>query len=283
MTQVNDIRKAFYEEGQNISQIARNYGVDRKTVRRYINKTDWNQPEVITMAKNSFPKLTPYKEKIDCWLKDDKKARRLKRIDRLIKTAGFVNTKSLENFDWSPVTLPDTTSKIDLVELKFIERCENIIAVGAVGTGKTFLATAFGLRACTKDKLVRFYRCLDLVNTLLESHRQGRLKKMMAQLSKAELLIIDELGFVPLHRDGAELLFNVVAQAYEKQSVIITSNLQFGHWNSVLGDNRLTAAMIDRLVHHAHILAFTGESFRLKQALSGVKNTGIDDQEVRET
>lgn len=208
------------------------------------------------------------------------KCRRLRRTDRLIKSAGFINTKSLEDFDWSPVTLPETSSKTDLVELKFIERCENVIAVGAVGTGKTFLATALGLRACTKDKLVRFYRCLDLANTLLESHRQGRLKKIMAQLGKADLLIIDELGFVPLHRDGAELLFNVVAQAYEKQSIIITSNLQFGQWNSVLGDNRLTAAMIDRLIHHAHILAFTGESFRLKQALSGIKNTKTKDEEV---
>lgn len=208
------------------------------------------------------------------------KVRRTKRIDRLIKAAGFVNTKSLEDFDWSPVTLPDTSSKTDLAELKFIERCENIIAVGAVGTGKTFLATALGLRACTKDKRVRFYRCLDLANTLLESHRQGRLKKMMAQLGKAELLIIDELGFVPLHRDGAELLFNVVAQAYEKQSIIITSNLQFGQWNSVLGDARLTAAIIDRLVHHAHILAFSGESFRLKQALSGLQKSVDQDEEV---
>ena len=214
---------------------------------------------------------------------EELKARRLKRINRLIKTAGFPNTKSLEDFDWSPVTLPDTSSKTGLAELKFIERCENIIAVGAVGTGKTFLATALGLRACTKDKPVRFYRCLDLANTLLESHRQGRLKKIMAQLGKTQLLIIDELGFVPLHRDGAELLFNVVAQAYEKQSIIITSNLQFGQWNSVLGDNRLTAAMIDRLVHHAHILAFSGKSFRLKQALSGVKNTGIDDEKGDET
>lgn len=208
---------------------------------------------------------------------EELKARRNKRIDRLIKTAGFANFKSLEDFDWSPVTLPDTSSKTDLVELKFIERCENIIAVGAVGTGKTFLATALGLRAYTKNKLVRFYRCLDLANTLLEYHRQGHVKRMMAQLGKAQLLIIDELGFVPLHRDGAELLFNVIAQAYEKQSIIITSNLQFGQWNSVLGDNRLTAAMIDRLVHHAHILAFTGESFRLKQALSGIGNTGVND------
>ena len=102
---------------------------------------------------------------------------------------------------------------------------------------------------------------------------------MMDTLSKADLLIIDEIGFVPLDRNGAELLFNVVAQAYERQSIIITSNLQFGEWNSVLGDNRLTAAMIDRLVHHAHILAFEGESYRLRQALSGLKETQNNEEE----
>ncbi|MBT9161063.1 MAG: Insertion sequence IS5376 putative ATP-binding protein [Dehalococcoidia bacterium] len=211
---------------------------------------------------------------------EELRVRQNKRIDMLIKTAGFPNSKSLENFDWSPVTMSETSSKTDLTELKFIERCENILAVGAVGTGKTFLATALGLRACAKGKAVRFFRCLDLVNILLENHRLGRLKKMMSLLGKAELLIIDELGFVPLNRDGAELLFNVVAQAYEKQSIIITSNLQFGHWNSVLGDNRLTAALIDRLVHHAHILAFAGKSYRLKQALSGLKDTKNDNEEA---
>ena len=131
-----------------------------------------------------------------------------KKIDRLIKQAGFTSTKSLEDFDWAPVSLPDTSNKTDLAELKFIERSENILAVGAVGTGKTFLATALGFRACTRSKTVRFYRCLDLVNILLENHHQGRLKKIMSMLGKADLLIIDELGFVPLHRDGAELLFN---------------------------------------------------------------------------
>ena len=203
-----------------------------------------------------------------------------KKIDRLIKQAGFTSTKSLEDFDWAPVSLPDTSNKTDLAELKFIERSENILAVGAVGTGKTFLATALGFRACTRGKTVRFYRCLDLVNALLENYHQGRLKKIMSMLGKADLLIIDELGFVPLHRDGAELLFNVIAQAYERQSIIITSNLQFGQWSSVLGDDRLTAALIDRLVHHAHILAFSGKSYRLTQALSGISDPKInEDQE----
>ena len=158
----------------------------------------------------------------------------------------------------------------DLTEIGFIQRKENILAVGAVGTGKTHLATALGIKACSQRKSVRFYRCLDLVNVLLEHHRQGRLGSTMTLLGKYDLLIIDELGFVPLHRDGAELLFNVVAQAYERQSIIVTSNLEFGQWNSVLGDNRLTAALIDRLVHHAHILAFEGESYRLRKALSGI-------------
>lgn len=206
--------------------------------------------------------------------------RHAKKTDKLIKKAAFPYTKSLEDFDWTPVTLPESTSKTELSELSFIKRCENILSVGAVGTGKTFLAVALGLKACMQGKTVRFFRCIDLANILLESHRQGRLKKIMDTLSKADLLIIDEIGFVPLDRNGAELLFNVVAQAYECQSVIITSNLQFGQWNSVLGDNRLTAAMIDRLVHHAHILAFEGESYRLKQALSGLKTRQNDKEEV---
>jgi DNA replication protein DnaC len=211
--------------------------------------------------------------------KEELTIRRTKRIDKLIKTAGFPNSKSLEDFDWSPVTLPESSSKTELAELAFIDRFENILAVGAVGTGKTFLATALGLRACSKGKTVRFFRCIDLANTLLESHRQGRLKRLMDTLGKADLLIIDELGFVPLNRSGAELLFNVVAQAYECQSVIITSNLMFGEWNSVLGDNRLTAALIDRLVHHAHILSFDGPSRRLSQALSNLKDVnGLDER-----
>lgn len=215
---------------------------------------------------------------------EELRLRQAKKVDTLIKKAGFPNSKSLEDFDWSPVTLPESSSKTELAELEFIDRFENILAVGAVGTGKTFLATALGLRACSRGKTVRFFRCIDLANILLDSHRQGRLKKLMDSLGKADLLIIDELGFVPLNRSGAELLFNVIAQAYESQSVIITSNLKFGEWNSVLGDNRLTAALIDRLVHHAHILSFDGPSRRLSQALSNLKDVnGLDEGGEDET
>lgn len=205
--------------------------------------------------------------------------RRANRVRHLIKRAGFPAHKTLNDFDWKPVTLPSSTTITDLIELTFIKRRENVLALGAVGTGKTHLAIALGIRACMEGRRVHFYRCLDLVNALLESHRQGRLRRLMAELEKADLIILDELGFVPLIREGAELLFNVVAQAYEQRSIIVTSNLQFGQWNTVLGDNRLTAALIDRLVHHAHILAFEGESYRLQRALSALAINQSDEQD----
>ena len=205
--------------------------------------------------------------------------RHTKKIKKLIKRASFPVHKTLEEFDWDAITLPGSTTITDLAELAFIQRCENVLALGAVGTGKTHLAIALGIRACMEKRSVRFYRCLDLVNDLLENHRQGRLRRLMSELEKVDLIIIHELGLVPLLREGAELLFNVVAQAYERQSIIVTSNLQFGEWNTVLGDNRLTAALIDRLVHHSHILAFEGESYRLQRALSTITVNQPDNKE----
>ncbi len=199
-------------------------------------------------------------------------SRQTNRVKNLIKRAGFPVQKMLQDFDWQPVTLPESTTITDLSSLSFLKRQENVLSLGAVGTGKTHLAIALGMKACMGGKRVHFYQCLDLVNELMDSHRQGNLARLLERLKKAHLIIIDELGFVPLHRNGAELLFNVVAQAYECQSLIVTSNLQFGQWNSVLGDDRLTAALVDRLVHHAHILAFDGPSYRLKQALSTIPN-----------
>jgi len=202
---------------------------------------------------------------------EELKERQARKVALLVRQARFPGHKTLADFDWTPVTLPSSTTISDLTELKFLERHENILALGAVGTGKTHLATALGLKACLSGKAVRFFRCLDLANELLDKYRTGDLPRFMKQMDKMDLLIIDELGFVPLCRDGAELLFNVVADCYERRSLIITSNLKFGEWNSVLGDSRLTAALIDRLVHHAHVLAFSGESFRLRNALSAIK------------
>ena len=144
--------------------------------------------------------------------------------------------------------------------------------LGKVGTGKTHLAIALGVEACRQGHTVRFYRVADLVARLQDKHQAGTLSRFQQELTQCDLLILDEVGFVPFHQTGAELLFHVISACYEHHSVMVTSNLEFGQWNSVFGDTRLTAALVDRLVHHAHVLAFTGESHRLRHALSGVKS-----------
>ena len=114
---------------------------------------------------------------------------------------------------------------------------------------------------------MRFFTAASLANILLERNNKGTLNGFMAGLKKTELIVIDEFGFVPLHKDAAELMFQVISECYERKSLIITSNLEFSGWNTVLGDNRLTAALIDRLVHHSHIVIFSGESYRLRQSM----------------
>lgn len=202
-------------------------------------------------------------------LQAELRSRQSAKIQRLIKKAGFSQHKTFE--DYVPneaVTFPETLNLDMLKDLLFMERYENVMMLGSVGTGKSHLAAATGLEACRQGRNVRFVRVSDLVSTLLEKHQTGSLPRFMRELRKVELLILDELGFIPFHKDGAELLFDVISECYETTSVIVTTNLEFGQWNTVFGDKRLTAAIIDRLVHHAHILTFTGPSYRLKNALS---------------
>ena len=139
--------------------------------------------------------------------------------------------------------------------------------LGAVGTGKTHLAISLGVEACRRGHAVRFFRVADLVSTLQQKHAEGTLGRFRRELLKAEIIILDELGYVPFHQTGSELLFHVIADCYERQCVIVTSNLEFGQWSSIFGDSKLTAALVDRLVHHAHILGFSGDSYRLRHAL----------------
>lgn len=197
------------------------------------------------------------------------------RVKSLMKKAGFSNIKTLEGYIFDHITWPKPSSKSAILDLAFLESCENVLMLGSVGTGKTHLASALGIQACTKGKEVRFFRAVDLVNTMLDKHRAGTLVRFLNELQKCELLILDELGFVPFHQDGSQLLFNVIADCYERRSVIVTSNLEFGQWNQIFGDDRLTAALIDRLVHHAHILAFTGDSMRLRQAMERSKHVTL--------
>lgn len=143
-----------------------------------------------------------------------------------------------------------------------------MILYGRVGTGKTYLATLISLNAIHKfGKRVKFFTVAQLVNKLLDANQQGNLTKLMKQIEKLDLLVLDELGYIPLHKEGAELLFQVVSMCYEKKSIIITTNLQFGQWNHVFGDPILTEAVIDRLIHHSQLLLFTGDSFRYKESL----------------
>lgn len=133
------------------------------------------------------------------------------------------------------------------------------------------MALALGVEACHQGLGVQFYRAADLVAVLQEKFAMGMLSRFREKIRKVDLLILDEVGYVPFNQTGSELLFNVIADCYEQQSVIVTSNLEFGQWTSVFGDNKLTAALVDRLVHHAHILTFTGDSFRLKQAMERIQ------------
>lgn len=207
------------------------------------------------------------------------RAREQNRIRQVLKRAAFPQTKTLNDFDWRDITLPPKTSIDDLTSLSFISKKECLICMGTVGSGKTHLVTALGILACLAGKEVRFFRTADLANRLLEHNAKGTLGRFTRELEKCDLLILDELGFVPLHRHGAELLFNVVASCYEKRSVAVTTNLKFGEWNTVLNDNRLTAALIDRLVHHAHVLAFSGSSWRLRHALSNLRDTDLSTEQ----
>lgn len=174
-----------------------------------------------------------------------------------------------EDFVWNQnIELPVGLTREYMEGLQFLPQKENLIFLGTVGTGKTHLATAIALKACQTGRRVRFFTAASLANLLLERNNMGTLNSFQANLKRVELIVVDEIGFVPLHKETAELLFQVISDCYERRSLIITSNLEFSQWNTVFGDNRLTAALIDRLIHHSHIVIFSGESYRLTQSIN---------------
>lgn len=191
------------------------------------------------------------------------------RINRMVKTAGFQVIKTLDDFVWNQgIELPVGLTREYMEGLQFLKPRENLIFLGSVGTGKTHLATAIALAACQAGRRVRFFTAASLANLLLERNNKGTLNSFQENLKRVELIVVDEIGFVPLHKESAELLFQVISDCYERRSLIITSNLEFSQWNTVFGDNRLTAALIDRLIHHSHIVIFSGESYRLTQSMN---------------
>jgi DNA replication protein DnaC len=186
--------------------------------------------------------------------------------ERRLKTARFPAHKTLDAFDFAARPSINKPLLIDLLRGEYLDKRENILFIGGSGTGKTHIAIALGIAACQQGKKVRFYRVTELITLLLEAKEERQLQRMRSFLGKLDLSILDELGYVPASKSGAELLFDVISTAYERHSIIVTTNLPFENWTEVLGSERLTGAALDRLTHRCHILETKGESYRLQDA-----------------
>ncbi len=187
-------------------------------------------------------------------------------IERRIKQARFPAAKNLDSFDFTVVPSLDKNLVLELARCEYIARQENVIAIGELGIGKTHLAIGLGMAACQKGLSVGFTTAISLIRELLEARDEQRLLRLQRRLTGYKLLIIDELAYVPLTTAGAELLFDVVSQRYERGSTIITSNLPLDEWNEVFGSKQLASAVMDRLTHHVHILDMQGENYRLRHS-----------------
>ena len=201
--------------------------------------------------------------------------REANRMTRMVKQAGFRVIKTLDKFVWKPaIEIPSSITREEIETASFVKEKENLILMGACGTGKTHLATAVALNLCVQGRHVRFYTATGLVNTLQDKQQRGMLASFMTSMRKVDLLVLDEIGYVTLHKEASELLFQIVSDCYEQKSLIITSNLEFSQWNAVFGNDKLTAAMIDRLIHHSHILVFSGPGHRLEESMQRQRKGG---------
>ena len=230
-------------------------------------------------------KDTSYADFLEDVLKAERDARRVRSREILTRTAGFPALKTLEAYDFAFATGAPRSQIQELAALGFVERAENIVLLGPSGTGKTHLAIAFGLIAAQKGWKVRFTTAADLVIAMEAAYRQGRMKEVMHRVIAApKLLIIDEIGYLPFGREQANLFFQVVARRYERGSLILTSNLAFGSWDQAFADDAvLTAAMLDRILHHATVVQIAGESYRLKdKRRAGIMARPHNTKEMKE-
>jgi DNA replication protein DnaC len=204
-------------------------------------------------------------------------ARAQNSLDRRIREAKFPLLKSMESFDLSAVPELDIRLFRELAEGGYIRERRNVIFLGRSGAGKTHMATALGIEACKNKFRTRFVSCYGLVNELIEARQEKALQRLIQRYIRYDLLILDELGYIPFSKEGSELLFQVLAERHEKGSVMITSNLGFADWTKVFGDPVMTAALLDRLTHKAHIISCNWDSYRLKQSLKEKGKTRKDN------
>jgi DNA replication protein DnaC len=208
--------------------------------------------------------------------------REARRAERRVKEAAFPVIKTLESFDFTAIPGLNKSLVLELARNEYIGKRENVLAVGNSGTGKTHLATSLGLIACHEGFKVKFFTATALVTALMEARDEKTLQKFKKKLSRMDLIVVDEFGYVPFSKTGAELLFEFFAERYERGSVFVTTNLPFEQWTEVLGSERLTGALLDRLTHRVHILEMNGESYRFKDSLKrhGKKIKKISDKKM---
>lgn len=200
-------------------------------------------------------------------MKEELALREENRRKRLIKRAGFPTYKTFEGYDYRCVKFPPAFSRQELETIDFIEAKVNLVLYGPVGIGKTHMSIAAGVKACNMGYRTKFYTVTELVLKLAEARKNGTLEKLLRELRGLDLLILDEWGYVPVDKDGSQLLFRVISDSYESKSLILTTNLEFSKWGGIFTDDQMAAAMIDRLVHHGHLLIFEGNSYRMEHAL----------------
>src|SRR5215207_6958579 len=184
---------------------------------------------------------------------------------RRLKEARFPDIKTLDQLDWDALRGVSRQKILELATCEYVSKAQDIIFAGPIGTGKTHVAISLGVEAARRRFRVAFYRAADLVRTLTEARDERTLTLLHRRLRRVDLLILDELGFVPFGRTGGELLFDLISERHEIRSTLITTNLSFGEWVEVFGDEKLTTALLDRLGHHAHILTTRGSSYRTRK------------------
>ena len=226
-----------------------------------------------SLAREAADNNLSYEEYLLGVLEQEVQQREYNRIQRGIRQAGFPVIKTLENFDFKAIPSLNKPKVLKLMQGEYIRNKENIILVGNSGVGKTHIAIALGYEACRQGLRVKFYTAAGLINELLAAQQEYRLNRLEKQWLVPHLVILDEIGYVPFSKIGAELLFQFCAARYERGSIIITTNLEFPKWTEVLGDEQMTAALLDRLTHNAHILNINGDSYRFRQALAKQKET----------
>lgn len=194
--------------------------------------------------------------------------REAQKIERAIAAAKLPFVKELTTYDFAAVESIQKTRVLELAQGGYMDHAENLLLLGTPGLGKTHLAIGLALAACRQGKRVRFYRTAKLVDELMLMQHNLRLSRFVSRFEKLDLVILDELGFFPVAKEGTQMLFQLVSDLYERVSIIVTSNLRFGEWNQIFADEKMTAAFIDRLTHKGHILEFTGESYRYRHRLT---------------